>query len=189
MLVLSFDIGIVNLGMCMFDSNLKKILHAETLSLVERRADIKSEIDFEHLLFKHVFNHNMFNSAEMVIIERQMRRDMVIIQHIIATMAILKSKPVEFISPQSVKIWFRKLLSIQRVTKKKGRGVNHKSNKREALTVFRKLFPENTAIIEEMGKQDDIADAALQAAYWSSKKQKTSKKPAIKKYDGTMSIG
>lgn len=160
--LLSIDPGISNLGITLFDPDKNSIIHATKLSIVERVKLLKSEREYVDRLHK-IFTDPEFKSlflknTKIVLIEVQMRRAMIIVQHVIATIVTCLGLPFEFISPISVKNWFRG----KKTTKRMG----HKHNKKEAIRVFEKLFPGYTISSQ---KKDDIADSVLQAAYYKYK--------------------
>lgn len=198
MIILSIDVGVVNMGLCLFDSDRCEIIRATSVGLVEKRSEIKSDIEYIQRI-RYLFQHSecgkqYFDPAEVVIIERQMKREMIIIQHIIATISeVIGKRHVEFITPLSVKRWFRKFVNVhdeKKRVKSGRRGVNHKLNKKESIYAFSVLFPEyNTS---DTKKKDDIADASLQAMYWSLKNNSNGNDKHKKKNNtpkkGTMTI-
>lgn len=167
--ILSIDVGVVNIGLCLYETNENggRVIHATRESFAEKRKDIHNDLELTETVYKKLMSeppsnfYVLLRKANTVIIERQMKREMIIIQHVIAVLCISLGKKVEFISPQCVKRWFRNA-SLPRQS--------HRENKREAINVFTSMYPE---ISVNGKKKDDIADAVLQAAFWCDRKKKT----------------
>jgi hypothetical protein len=172
--ILSIDVGIVNLGLCLYemDDTGGRVLYAIRESFAEKRKDIRNDLELTETVYKKIMVdplHMLIKKANVVIIERQMKREMIIIQHVIAALCMSMGKPVEFIAPQCVKRWFRKA-SLPRQS--------HRENKRESIHVFTSMYPQ---ISVDGKKKDDIADAVLQAAFWCDRsKQKKKSVPRRK---------
>lgn len=159
-MILSIDPGVVSIGICLFNEG--KIIHAEKLSLVSKMKDIRSEMDYVDKIYELIhspeFKEKYVVKTSQVVIEKQMRRNMIIVQMVFATVFKTLKKKVSFIAPLSVKTWFRGF----RITKRNG----HKKNKTEAVRKCKEMFPEMKSV---RGKVDDICDAILMAAYFESK--------------------
>jgi hypothetical protein len=170
--VLSIDVGVVNLGVCLYDVEKGAIVHADATQLAGSMREIAGELDYVLRLVEMCSNPtsvlgSMLARADVVIVERQMKRNMLIIQHVLAAIGMMRGKRVEFVSPQSVKVWFRKRLGIA-VGPRSSALCYHRVNKMEAKEVFSVMFP---AFELPVGKCDDVADATLQAAFWSERQQ------------------
>jgi hypothetical protein len=182
MLVLSIDVGVVNLGVCLFDIKMKTIVRADATRLADSMREISGELDYVMRLTAMCADRatvlgSMMAQADVVIIERQMRRNMMIVQHVLATIGQMNGKRVEYVSPQSVKVWFRKQIGL--IVPPRSSAISyHYANKVEAKEVFTYMFPTFTL---PPGKGDDVADASLQAAYWSAREEKKNKTRGPKK--------
>ena len=172
--ILSIDVGIVNIGLCLYETDESggRVIHAIRESFAKKRNEIKNDLELTATVYKKLICEpfqTLISKANTVIIERHMKREMIIIQHVIAIMCMSLGKKVEFISPQCVKRWFRNAALP---------GKSHRENKKEAIHVFTNMYPE---ILVDGKKKDDIADAVLQAAFWCDLQKKKYKKIVLRK--------
>ena len=158
MLVGSIDIGIRNIGLCQYDSETRAVTYVELLDLLYVPGTSKRLQLNDHsvvFLVRRAVEARleMFKQCDIVAIEKQMTRKMVLIQ--LAFECILDPYTCVFqISPRSVKSMF-----------KTSRG-NHSGNKKAAIAHLYSLLDESgIEKVSQFRKKDDVADAILQAIY------------------------
>jgi len=154
MRVLAIDISIRNLALCMLDD--KRIVHWQTVDLSgsEYRPQDNVKLVME---FRNEFSH-LFDAADLVIIERQMRVNMRIIE---AVLHALSYKKCKIISARTIKQHFGLCRR------------DYRQNKQAAVEHVQKLLsacPEDephAAQFARTKKRDDLADAYLMALFFS----------------------
>lgn len=175
MLIFSIDVGITNIGVCLYDTDEnKKIVFADKVSIAGSLKEFKKSGEHSiiprvcKLLFFEGKISDMVDAADVVIIEQQMKRDMLLIQYTIGTFCFERNKKYEFINPRSVKTYFGCGKLSRKGTSKsvKGKKNNHAQNKKEFIALASKLFPSFMSKIPHK-KKDDVSDAILQAVYYS----------------------
>lgn len=177
MLIFSIDPGIVNIGVCLYDSDTNRIVWADKVQLATTLIKFK-KAGGEDILMDAVDKlfigdgatacQKSFGIADIVVVERQMKRVMIIIQHLIRSMCKYTNKRCKIIAPVSIKNVFgtgktarkKKQLSV------KGTKENYKANKKMAIVKACELFPEYMSKVNDK-KKDDVADAILQAVGYS----------------------
>ena len=162
-LIVAIDVGIKNLAVCAFSMMTRKVVHWDNVTLVTNgryvpALNVQYVRDF---VFKH---QHLFANAAVVLVERQMRCNMRIIESIIQTMFFDRCL---VISPKCVKAHY--MLSTS----------NYKANKAKAVEWVKEFVKGNPCAFQEKmdygsvagrftscGKQDDLADALLLVLYY-----------------------
>ena len=156
--VVAIDVGVKNLGICVWDFHTAKIEHLETVSLVPLGCYIPSEnVNYVRSFISRFKTY--FTDAKVVLIERQMRVNMRIIESVIQ--ALYYDKCV-VVSPRLIKMHYD--LSTK----------SYKGNKAKAVewaTDFALNNPEAfaTGITDTFSaskKKDDMADALIMILYY-----------------------
>ena len=157
--VIAIDVGIKNLGLCIFDFTTNKVVEWANISLVPNGRylpvhNVQYVRDFVGK-YSHYF-HNVF----MVLVERQMRANMRIIEAVIQAMFFERCI---IISARSVKAHYN--LSTK----------NYKANKQKAVEWAQEfvrvhstaIFANKTnEVFSKPGKLDDLADSLLLLMYY-----------------------
>jgi len=174
MSILSLDVGVRNMGVAALDAATGEPTFAASLPLIEgsailREGTIPAAV---HAMFFEADGPcaGLMSAAAVVLIEQQMVRKFLIVQHVIAACCIAHGKPFRFVAPRSVKAFFATGKPARRGTPREvaGRIANYAANKRSAVAVAREIYP--SAFARGGGKQDDVADALLQARwFWVGK--------------------
>ena len=180
MIIGSIDIGIRNIGLCQYNSETRSVTYLELLDLLFIPGSTKRLQINDHsvvFLVRRAIQARMkmFQECDIVAIEKQMTRKMILIQF--AFECLLDDHTCVFqISPRSVKSMF-----------KTSRG-NHASNKVAAIAhLYSVLDDVGIRKVSEFRKKDDVADAILQAMYVAEHADDLLKKktslcvPAVKK--------
>lgn len=159
MYVAAIDVGITNVGFALLKNT--KIVYADKLQLYHRgkgKGKLKEAEVIERVnhLFFSVKLKKYIDMAEIVLIENQMTRLNLIIQHVIGALMYKYGKPIKFVRPHDVKRQFD--IST----------LSHKTNKRAAIVCASKLYPVFFDLLDE-SKQDDVADSVLMARYYVEK--------------------
>jgi hypothetical protein len=176
MKVLSFDVGIVNLAYCIFDTSSCKINHWEVISLESNVASFnKLYINLITELDKRV---HLLNQIDIVLIEKQpsFNPKMRIIAGCLQTYFIIrgivdakvsKIKSVDFFSPKhKLKCYNGPAIPLE------GKSKYSKTKKMGVLICRGKLneYHEDSSFIdlfEKSKKKDDLSDCYLQAVTWA----------------------
>ena len=156
--LIALDVGIKNLGMCVFDFTCAKIVFWDNLRLsTDSVYKPKNNVLYvKEFVLKY---KRYFDNAFQIVIERQIRTNMRIIEAVFQT---LYYDIVKVISARSVKVHFN--LSMK----------NYRANKAKAVE-FAKSFATSNANAFEVdlrevpfrkGKMDDIADSLLLCLYY-----------------------
>lgn len=176
MLILSIDPGLVNMGVCVFDTEQYKIVYANKVSLSPTQKVFKKEgehtlVDKIYYLFLECkdFKHH-FENADIVLIEQQMKRTMLLVQYVMGSICKSLHKEYKFITPRSIKTMFKTGKTARKGTSSAVRGKknNHAANKKMAIAHAEKMFPAFMRTVSAH-KKDDISDAVLQAAWYTNK--------------------
>ena len=163
MLLGSVDVGIANVGFCVYDTDRRSVVHLE-------RFDLRRDVDGATVPFSDkaavflvhralVRRRAWFARCAAVMIEKQMMRRMIIIQYVFE--ALLGSwTTVLQVDPRAVK----------RFVGTGCRG-SHAKNKRAAIAKAHAVMDAaGRACLASFGaKQDDVADAFLQALYGAAR--------------------
>lgn len=156
--IIAIDVGIKNLGLCVFDFLTSKICHWDCVSLVPNGRYIPSN-NVEYIRnFVQRYEH-FFSNAFKVIIERQIRCNMRIVE---AVLQCMYYDNCLIISARSVKMHYG--LSTK----------NYRSNKQKAVVWATQFVSANRHALdacaisnfEAKNKQDDLADSLLLVMYF-----------------------
>jgi len=156
--VVAIDVGIKNLGLCVFDYLTSTVAHWDNVTLVPSGRYIPAQNVLYVRNFVQRFQH-YFDNAAVVVIERQIRCNMRIVEAILQTLFYDKCV---IISARSVKMHYN--LSTK----------NYRANKAKAV-LWAKAFVANNLQAFQPGvqlnfndkhKQDDLADALLLCCYY-----------------------
>lgn len=156
--VVAVDVGIKNLGLCVYDPYYRKFVHWETTSLVPVGRYIPA-LNVQYVRDFVQRYHRYFENASVVLVERQMRCNMRIIESVLQTMFFNRCL---IISPRSVKAHFG--LSMK----------NYRENKERAVSWAHTFIEQHKPAFfapEELGfhlakKKDDLADSLLLVVYY-----------------------
>jgi len=156
--IVSVDVGIKNLGLCVFDFSTAKFVFWDNVSLVPNGRYQPAENVQYVRNFVQRFNY-FFDDANVIIIERQMRCNMRIIESVLQTMFYDKCV---IINAKSVKAHY------SLGTK------NYRMNKLRAVQWAEKFVANNAGAFADAvtlpfsmkHKKDDLADALLLIAYY-----------------------
>lgn len=156
--VVAIDVGIKNLGLCVFDFCVGKVVHWDVVNLVPsgRYVPMRNVEYIKDFLKRH---EHFFENAHRVLIERQMRCNMRIIE------AVLHASYYDnctIISARSVKLHYD--LSTK----------NYKQNKQKAVLWASSFLEANPhaftpgvpTVWAAKGKRDDLADSLLLVMYY-----------------------
>lgn len=157
-LVIAIDVGIKNLGLCAYDFCTNQVVYWDNVSLTPggRYVPAQNVQYVREFIWRH---QELFNNCNTLIIERQMRCNMRIIESVFQTLYFDRCR---IISPRCVKMHYG--LSTR----------NYRQNKQKAVewaTDFVKanhtVFPAGVVDKYLNGKkQDDLADALLLVMYY-----------------------
>lgn len=156
--IVAIDVGIKNLGLCVFDFVTSKVVHWDCVSLVPNGRYIPMN-NVEYVRnFVGRYEH-YFTSAHKVLIERQIRCNMRIVEAILQAMFYERCI---VISARSVKMHYD--LSTK----------NYRANKQKAVAWAGSFLRANPHAFEtpatvnwaSRSKQDDLADSLLLVMYY-----------------------
>lgn len=156
MIVAGIDVGLVNLGFCVANTETGSMF-IEKMSLLETKSGKKykyKEGDIEYYISNFINDRkNLFDSIDLLVIECQMQRKFLIIQHSIKAMLYDKMY-VYFLSPLKLKNFFGTSNS------------NYAKNKDAAVAKCKSILnPSQLNQFNKYKKQDDIADSVLMTIY------------------------
>ena len=159
--IISIDVGIVNLGVASYDTTTKKVSVAN-LSLLTPDCNKKykfTEGIVPFLVQKLILHHvDLFSSCDIIVIEQQMKRVMLIIQHVFMSFLLACSKTVRFIRPVDVRRFYN--ISCN----------NYAKNKRASIDLAPKLLTKTQlkdVNLSRFKKKDDVCEALILAFYAS----------------------
>lgn len=175
--VLSIDIGIVNIGVVMFNVKTGAIAYADKIGLVPSMKMLKSESELTPRIY-HVFFSNksairpLIDKSRLVLIENQMKSKQKIVQYSIGAFCLAHNKHYRYISPRPIKIFYGSGKASRNGTKDAVRGSkkNHGANKKAAVELATRKWPILMSKIDHK-KRDDVADALIQASWFSESSQ------------------
>lgn len=156
--VIAIDVGIKNLGLCVYDFVTNRIVHWDNVSLVANGRYIP--MNNVRYVYDFINRHSaLFLNCHTLVIERQMRANMRIIEAVFETLYFGKCK---VISPRCVKMHYN--LSAR----------NYRANKQKAVEWALEYCLCNPQVVgefvnrfkQEKTKQDDMADALLLVMYF-----------------------
>ena len=156
--VIAIDVGIKNLGICIFDFTTSQVVYWDNVTLVHNGRYLPA--NNVQYVREFVANHSKyFMNAFMVLVERQIRCNMRIIEAVVQTMFFERCL---IISARSVKMHYN--LSTK----------NYKANKQKAVEWARDFisaspsaFANNAqSVFLGAKKSDDLADSLLLLMYY-----------------------
>lgn len=156
--VIAIDVGIKNLGLCIFDFNTAQVVEWDNVCLVPNGRYIPANnVQYVRNFVKRFEKY--FENAFQVLVERQIRCNMRIIEAIIHT---LYFDECIIISARSVKMHYN--LSTK----------NYRANKQKAVKWATAFVDKNSTAFaplvaytfESSTKQDDLADSLLLVMYY-----------------------
>ena len=157
MKILSIDVGIRNFAFSMYCTDAKEFILFQIKDFVKIKDCVATMREFTQT--------EPFISADVILVERQMRSMMKTMATCIRAFHFDKTKMV---SPQCVKRYYKTSMK------------KHSKNKKVALELARTLLnPKNLAQMEAFRKKDDIADCVIQTFYYINKFQPTRCKEGI----------
>ena len=149
MRILSIDVGTRNFAMSVYCTNAKEFV-LFTLHDFKKIKDCVATM-------REFTSKEPFTSADVILVERQMRSVMRTMATSIRAFHFDKTK---MIAPQSVKRWFKTTM------------LAHGLNKKAAIVLARKLLnPKNLSQLEKYKKKDDLSDCIVQTHYYLEKFQ------------------
>jgi hypothetical protein len=158
MYVVAIDVGIKNLGLCIFDFLSGKIVLWDCVSLVPNGKYLPSNnVEYVRAFIERFEQY--FSNAQQILVERQMRCNMRIVEAVIQ--ALYHEKCI-IISARSVKMHYD--LSMR----------NYRANKQKAVEWATQFQQHNKQIFAEGAleawgarkKRDDLADSLLLVMYY-----------------------
>ena len=156
--VIAIDVGIKNLGMCVFDFTSAKFVFWDNISLVPNGRYIPSN-NVQYIREFINRHRHFFDAASCVLVERQMRCNMRIIESVLQALFF---DMCVIINARSIKAHY-------------GIGTkNYRMNKERAVEWAEQFVTNNpsaflpgvTSAFESKAKKDDIADSLLLVTYY-----------------------
>jgi hypothetical protein len=157
-LIVAIDVGIKNVGLTVFDFCQSKIVFWDCVSLVPNGRYVPmNNVDYVRDFVKRYEHY--FDSAQKVLIERQIRCNMRIVEAVLQTLFYDKCL---IISARSVKAHYD--LSTKNYKQNKAKAVEWVSNfvKNNADA----FYPAARECFSQRSKQDDLADSLLLVLYY-----------------------
>jgi hypothetical protein len=158
--IIAIDVGIKNLGFAVLQNDSNLLVYWERVSLVPHgNYQPYKSVEYVH---KFVQDHaTYFANAKLIIIERQMRVNMRIIEAIVHTMFIDRCLVVQ---AQHVKLHFG--LNTRDYRKNKKAAVDFVNAQMQSEQPHITNLQEWSGHWLQEGKQDDLADAAIMIMYY-----------------------
>lgn len=156
--VVAIDVGIKNLAVCAYDFLTNSVIHWDNVNLVPNGRYVPA-LNVQYVR-EFVARHELlFRNAAMVVVERQMRCNMRIIEAVLQSMFFERCV---VINARCVKLHYK--IGTR----------NYKQNKAKAVEFARAFTASNptlfaTDVAERFlqgGKQDDLADALILVLYY-----------------------
>ena len=156
--VVAIDVGIKNLGMCVFDFMTAKFVFWDNISLVHNGRYLPSNNVQYVREFVEKYKH-FFEESLSVLVESQMRGNMRIIEAVLHTMFFEKCK---IVNPKCIKAHY-------------GIGTrNYRQNKQRAVEWVASFVSNNastfapgvSSAFDQQLKKDDLADSLLLVTYY-----------------------
>ncbi len=169
-LVVSIDVGIKNLGICAFDFVSNKVVFWDNACLVPGGRYLPAmNVEYvRNFVNKH---QGLFANASVVLVERQMRCNMRIIESILQTMFFEKCY---VISPRCIKVHYD--ISTRNYRSNKAKAVDWANNYVDAnpfvfatepcVVGTHHRFEGIASKFKNSSKKDDLADALLMVMYF-----------------------
>ena len=157
--VIAIDVGIKNLGLCVFDFRTARVVEWDNVSLVPSGRYIPAHYVQYVRAFVKKYEH-FFEHAFQVVIERQIRCNMRIVESVLQSMFY---DVCIIISARSVKVHYD--LSMK----------NYRANKQKAVAWAKQFTERNPQAFADgvvrrsfsgVAKQDDLADSLLLLLYY-----------------------
>jgi hypothetical protein len=164
MIIIGIDVGLVNLALCSFNNVTKKIEHCDKVSLLQPKGkNVRykyCESNIPHLVNEFICDHRtVFEKADMVVIEYQMKRNMLMIMNSICSFLLAFNIKARFVQPRDVRKFFN--ISTN----------NYAKNKQASIKFLPKLLTKNQlkdVNLSRFGsKKDDVCEAVIIAFYAS----------------------
>lgn len=173
--VLSVDPGIVNVGCALVNAKTGAVGFVNRLTLAPSLRAMSKESEITPRVFKLFLQEyrSLVDRAAIVLIEQQMKTKMKLIQYSLGAFCMAINKPYRYIGPKSIKAFYNTGKFSRKGTGEAVRGKknNHAANKKAAIRLAFQKWPAIMAKIDKK-KQDDAADALLQAAWFMESQQK-----------------
>jgi hypothetical protein len=155
--VVSIDVGIKNLGVCAYDFVQNKVVFWDNLSLVPGGRYVPSR-NVEYVYNFVSRNQELFSSAGVILVERQMRVNMRIIEAILQT--IFYDRCI-IVSPRCVKAHYG--LSAKNYQQNKAKAVEWVTEFIRSSECIDKVVADKFTLAK---KKDDLADAFILIMYY-----------------------
>ena len=156
-MIVAIDVGIKNLSICVYDMLCNQVVHWENVSITTGRYIPAQNVQYVRDFVQR--QREYFDRAAVVVVERQMRCNMRIIEAVFQTLFFDKCL---VISPRSVKAHYG--LSTR----------NYRQNKAKAVDWAALFLANNTGVVAshlsdrflKTAKKDDLADSLLLVMYY-----------------------
>lgn len=173
--ILSVDPGIVNVGCALVNAKTGAVGFVNRLTLAPSLKAMSKESEITPRVFKLFLQEyrSLVDRAAIVLIEQQMKTKMKLIQYSLGAFCMAINKPYRYVGPKSIKAFYNTGKFSRKGTGEAVRGKknNHAANKKAAIRLALQKWPAVMAKIDKK-KQDDAADALLQAAWFMESQQK-----------------
>jgi Holliday junction resolvasome RuvABC endonuclease subunit len=173
--ILSVDPGIVNVGCALVNAKTGAVGFVNRLTLAPSLKAMSKESEITPRVFKLFLQEyrSLVDRAAIVLIEQQMKTKMKLIQYSLGAFCMAINKPYRYVGPKSIKAFYNTGKFSRKGTGEAVRGKknNHAANKKAAIRLALQKWPALMAKIDKK-KQDDAADALLQAAWFMESQQK-----------------
>ena len=155
--VIAIDVGIMNLGLAVFDFNTRQVVHWDRVSLCHGRYMPSKNVDYIRDFIAR--NEHFFLHCFVVLIERQIRCNMRIVES--GLQALFHDRCI-IISAKSIKVHFG--ISLMNYRNNKSRAVEWAA---QFITANPYAFsPGVQSVFNDNSKRDDLADALLLLMYY-----------------------
>lgn len=156
MYIIGIDVGLVNMGFALYNTDTGQFEIAKRVQLASKKKEMKTRDELIHRAWTKLFNDHKaaFDKADAVVIERQMKTLYIVIENMIASMLFMLKKEYIIVSPIKVK----KMFSIS--------CGNYKQNKNSAVETITHYYPH--IVNHVTTKVDDICDAMLLCLFYSN---------------------
>jgi hypothetical protein len=156
--VVAVDIGIKNLGLCAYDFCTNQVIHWENASLVPKGGRYYPACNVQYVREFLARYEQLFQNAAVVIVERQMRCNMRIIESLIQWHYYHRAI---VINARSVKLHYG--ISTRNYKQNKARAIEWVQH---FVTANPTAFAGETIKAFQGNKRDDLADALLMTLYY-----------------------
>ena len=155
--VIAIDVGIMNLGLAVFDFNTSQVVHWDRVSLCQGRYMPSKNIDYIRDFIAR--NEHFFLHCFVVLIERQIRCNMRIVESVLQ--ALFHDRCL-IIAARSIKVHFG--ISTKNYRGNKAKAVEWASQFIQANPYA--FSPGVQMVFNDNTKRDDLADALLLLMYY-----------------------